>query len=63
MLFDLQVSQSQSNGKYSILAGTSTEYASAVIAQNETANGSDAATTQTLANALKTSFNAFCQQF
>ena len=58
MLFDLQVSTPQSNGKYSILAGTSTEYASAVIAQNATANGSDLTTTQALANSLKTSFNA-----
>jgi hypothetical protein len=58
MLFDLQVSTPQANGKYSVLAGTSTEYASAVIAQNATANGSDLTTTQALANSLKTSFNA-----
>jgi hypothetical protein len=58
MLMDLQVSTPQANGKYSILAGTSTEYAGNVITQNATANASDLASAQALANSLKTSFNS-----
>ena len=53
MLFDLQVSTPQANGKYSILAGTSTEYASAVIPQITVADG-----TGTLADTCKASINA-----
>ena len=57
MMFDLQVSTPQANGKQSILTGTSTEYASAVIAQIATADGTDLATTQALANSIKSNYN------
>ena len=59
MMFDLQVSTPQANGKFSILAGTSTEYLTPLTA-NSTANATvaaDGSTAATLANSLKTSFN------
>jgi hypothetical protein len=58
MLFDLQVSTPQANGKYSILSATSTEYSSAVIPQNTTADANSEASVYALSNSLKLSFNA-----
>lgn len=55
--FDLQVSTDASYGKYSILNGNRADQHVEMYNQITTANGTDAATTQALANALKASFN------
>ncbi len=55
--FDLQVSTDASYGKYSILNGNRADQYVKMYNQVNTANATDPATTQALANALKTSLN------
>jgi len=68
MLFDLQVSTPQANGKYSILAGCNTEYSSTpvtvestddALAPGATYNESNVGSIRTLANNLKATLNTF----
>jgi hypothetical protein len=67
MLYDLQVSTPQANGKYSILCGTSTEYASTPVAVETTADATapgatylqaEAQSARTLVNSLKANLNS-----
>ncbi len=55
MLFDLQVNTPSTYGKYSILAGTRADTMTSTLVS--TADGTDPASTQTLANALKALVN------
>lgn len=57
MMFDLQVPTDAAYGKYNILAGTRNDLMNNITPVT-TANGTDAPTTQTLANALKTAINS-----
>ena len=57
MLFDVQVPTDAAYGKLNILAGTRSDLVT-VPATISTVDGSDAATTQALANAIKVSLNA-----
>jgi hypothetical protein len=56
LLFDLQVPFDSTMGKYNILTGTRSDM-TLTLPTEATANGTDAATTQALANALKADFS------
>ena len=56
LLFDLQVPQDSTMGKYNILTGTRSDM-TLTLPTEAAANGTDAATTQALANALKADFS------
>jgi len=58
MLFDLQVPTDACYGRFNELVGTRNDLFTSTPTQVATADGTDAGTTQALANALKTAFNA-----